>query len=93
MAVPPKTEAIRDLAGAAIIMSPEVRPYYVISVKGYLDPRLSRWFDGMTITPDDKLSGKTIVSGHLADQAALQAILAKIRHLQLRIADVKEQPL
>jgi len=62
--------------------SEPVRPdIYRIVLKGQLDPDWSDWFDGLTITP--AASGETILSGPIADQAALHGLLIKIRDLGL----------
>ena len=60
---------------------------YSIRVKGYLDQERSSWFDGLTITYTT--GGETILSGSIADQAALHGILAKIRDLGLSLLEVK----
>ena len=57
---------------------PEV---YQIRVKGGLDGEWSDWFDGFTITP--QANGETLLTGVVADQAALHGLLNKIRDLGL----------
>jgi hypothetical protein len=52
---------------------------YEIRLKGHLDARWSEWFEGLTITLEE--SGSTLLSGPLADQAALHGILKKVRDL------------
>jgi hypothetical protein len=60
--------------------------YYEIKIKGHLDPRWSGWFAGMTLTT---LEGKeTLLSGPLADQAALHGLLERIRDLNLTLISV-----
>lgn len=49
----------------------------MIVVRGHLDSDWSEWFDGLTITQVS--SGETILSGSIADQAALHGVLIKIR--------------
>ncbi len=61
--------------------------YCEIVVKGHLDMDWSGWFEGLTITHNDK--GETIVSGPIRDQAALYGILAKMRDLALYLISVK----
>ena len=61
--------------------------YYEIVVKGQLDTDWSGWFEGLTITHNDK--GETIVSGPVRDQAALYGILAKMRDMALFLISVK----
>ena len=60
---------------------------YSILVQGYLDQERSSWFDGLTITYTT--GGETILSGSIADQAALHGVLAKIRDLGLSLLEVK----
>jgi len=60
---------------------------YEIRVKGNLDLRWSDWFDGLAITPvgDDE----TLLTGTVADQAALHGVLHKIRDLGLPLLTVQ----
>jgi hypothetical protein len=55
------------------------RGVYEIRVKGNLDLRWSDWFDGFSITPVG--ADETLLSGSVADQAALHGVLHKIRDL------------
>ena len=55
---------------------------YQIKVQGHLDRRWSDWFGGFEITYH---GGNTILTGTVADQAALHGALAKIRDLGLSI--------
>ena len=50
---------------------------YEIRVKGLLDPE---WFDGLWIT--NAQSAEIVLSGVLADQAALHSVLNKVRDLR-----------
>ena len=63
--------------------------HYRIKIKGQLDSRWQDWFDGLTITPTD--DDNIILSGDIADQAALHGIFAKIRNLGLTIISVNAQ--
>jgi len=65
---------------------------YHIQVKGNLDQRWSDWFDHFTIAPQP--GDQTLLSGPVADQAALHGLLSKIRDLGLPLLLVKreEQP-
>ena len=47
-------------------------PLYEIRIEGHLDPRWSDWLDGVAITLLD--SDETLLSGTLADQAALHGV-------------------
>jgi hypothetical protein len=61
-------------------------PYYEIRLKGHLEARWEQWFDGLTITLEE--NGNTLLSGPLADQAALHGILKKVRDLGLTLLSV-----
>ncbi len=60
---------------------------YEIRVKGALDARWKIWFEGMTIMASDD---ETIISGTVADQAALHSLLARIRDLGLPLIAVNQ---
>ena len=59
---------------------------YEIRLKGHLDARWAAWFDGLTLTHGS--DGTTIISGPVADQAALHGLLQKIRDLGLPLISV-----
>jgi hypothetical protein len=59
---------------------------YEIRVKGHLDQSWSAWFDRMTIT--NEASGDTVISGRVADQAALHSLLVKVHNLNLTLVSV-----
>ena len=61
--------------------------YCEIVVKGLLDMDWSGWFEGLTITHNDK--GETVISGPIRDQAALYGLLAKMRDMVLFLISVK----
>jgi hypothetical protein len=54
-----------------------------IKIKGRLEERWAKWFEGLTFTYED--DGTTILSGPLPDQAALHSILLKIRDMNLTL--------
>ena len=60
---------------------------YSIRVQGHLDQERSGWFDGLAITHTP--TGETILSGPIADQAALHGVLLKVRDLGLSLLEVK----
>jgi hypothetical protein len=60
--------------------------HYEIRVEGVLDSRWAAWFGGLHIERDDT---QTIISGPLADQAALHGLLNKIRDLGLCLISVR----
>ncbi len=59
---------------------------YEIRLKGHLEARWEQWFDGLSITLEE--NGNTLLSGPLADQAALHGILKKVRDLGLTLLSV-----
>jgi hypothetical protein len=60
---------------------------YEIRVAGHLTDRWTDWFDGLAIQNDAR--GETILSGWLADQAALFGVLSKIQALNLTLISVQ----
>ena len=65
---------------------PQMLRYYEIRLKGHLEARWEQWFEGLTITLEE--NGNTLLSGPLADQAALHGILKKVRDLGLTLLSV-----
>ncbi len=69
---------------------------YQIRVQGHLSDRWATWFDGLKI--ENQPGGEAVLSGPLADQAALHGVLGQIRDLGLtliavnRIAEDASQP-
>ena len=59
---------------------------YKIRVKGHLGSEWSDWFEGLTITLEE--DGTTLLSGPVADQAALHGLLKKVRDLGLPLLSV-----
>ena len=59
---------------------------YEIRLKGYLDARWGDQFEGLTITLEE--DGNTLLSGPVADQAALHGLLKKVRDLGLPLLSV-----
>jgi hypothetical protein len=51
---------------------------YEIRLKGHLEARWVKWFDDQAITLDE--NGNTLLSGPVADQAALHGLLKKQSH-------------
>ena len=64
---------------------------YEINVQGRLEERWSRWFDDMDISAISQTSGPTvtILSGIVADQAALHGLLNRIRDLGIPLLAVQ----
>jgi hypothetical protein len=59
---------------------------YQIRIRGHLDRRWTEWFGEVSITPEDK--GETLLTGQVADQAALHGLLRKVRDLGLPLISV-----
>ena len=53
---------------------------YEIRVKGVLDGRWAAWFEDLQVSSDGE---ETVISGPVADQAALHGLLTKVRDLGL----------
>jgi hypothetical protein len=65
----------------------ETNPNYQIRIKGHLDERWLRWFEGLSVS--QKPGGETVISGEKIDQAALHGILNRIRDLGLELISVQ----
>ena len=59
---------------------------YEIRVKGILDGRWTAWFQDLQISSDGE---ETVISGPVADQAALHGLLTKVRDLGLFLISVR----
>lgn len=59
---------------------------YHIRLKGHLGADWTDWFDGLTITLQD--NGETLLSGPVADQAALHGLLRKVRDVGMVLLSV-----
>lgn len=59
---------------------------YQIRVKGILDSKWSDWLGGLTVTPQP--NGETVLTGPVADQAALHGLLQRIRDIGLPLVSV-----
>jgi len=59
---------------------------YQIRVKGLLGPEWADWFGGLSIA--SCASGDTVLTGPMADQAALFGVLRKVRDLGLPLLSV-----
>jgi len=60
--------------------------FYEIRLEGHLTERWSDWFDGLAVCNEP--GGETILSGRLADQAALLGVLSRIHALNLTLVSV-----
>lgn len=66
------------------------REWYEIRIEGQLPAEWSEWFEGMEIRSGP--GGESVLSGPVADQAALHGVLAKIRNLNLKLIAVNRRP-
>ena len=60
---------------------------YEIRLTGRLHARWAAWFDGLTVRDAD--DGTTVISGPIADQAALHGLLQRVRDLGLPLISVE----
>jgi hypothetical protein len=61
---------------------------YEIRLQGHLDARWAAWFDGLTVAHDST----TVLSGPVADQAALHGVLGKVRDTGLPLISITRRP-
>jgi hypothetical protein len=59
---------------------------YQVRLRGHLSSQWAGWFEGYTITLDD--NGDTLLTGPIADQAALFGLLRKVRDLGMPLLSV-----
>jgi hypothetical protein len=59
---------------------------YQIRLAGHLGHQWADWFEGLSITLED--GGETLLSGPVADQAALHGLLRKVRDMGLPLLSV-----
>jgi hypothetical protein len=59
---------------------------YQIRIMGHLDGRWVAWFDGLTVRHDG--DGTTVLTGPIADQAALHGLLQRVRDLGIPLISV-----
>ncbi|MCU0501620.1 MAG: hypothetical protein MUC51_07605 [Anaerolineae bacterium] len=63
---------------------------YEIRVAGHLPARWSSWFEGLAVTSEP--DGSTLLSGPVADQAALYGLLRRVRDTGLTLIAVNQIP-
>ena len=61
--------------------------HYTIRLRGHLDRRWADWFDGLVLTIE--ADGTTLLTGPLADQAALHGVLSTLYELGLPLVLVE----
>ena len=68
--------------------TPNQAPLYQIRLKGHLGREWTDWFGGMAValTAD----GDTLLTGTVADQAALHGVLRKVRDVGIPLISVNE---
>ncbi len=59
---------------------------YQIRLKGHLGAGWADWFEGLTVTLGD--NGDMLLTGPVADQAALHGLLKKVRDLGMPLLSV-----
>ena len=64
------------------------RAVYEIRIRDRLDEDWVEWFDTMTLTHTSE--GQTILTGPVADQAALHGLLSRISDLNLTLISVTQ---
>ncbi len=72
---------------ADVVPGPAGRPArYAIRVQEHLAGTWAEWFDGFDVVR--AAGGETVLTGVVADQAALHGLLAKVRDLNLTLLSV-----
>ena len=59
---------------------------YEIRLTGHLDAHWADWFDGLAVSRET--DGTTVISGRIADQAALHGVIQRVRDLGLPLVSV-----
>jgi hypothetical protein len=67
---------------------PERQTIYEIRLEGHLDREWAEWFGGLALTPEK--GGTTLLSGPVADQAALHGLLKKVRDLGASLISINQ---
>ncbi len=66
---------------------PDPQPIvYEIRTRGHLGREWTDWFDGLSVTPT--ADGDTLLTGPVADQAALYGLLRRVRDMGLPLLSV-----
>jgi hypothetical protein len=59
--------------------------WYEMRIQERLSPDRAEWFEGMEIRQEE---GQTILTGPIADQAALHGLLTRVRNLNLTLLSI-----
>jgi hypothetical protein len=59
---------------------------YQIRIKGHLSDQWTGWFENLTITLEE--NGDTLLTGLVADQAALFGLMKKVRDLGMPLVSI-----
>jgi hypothetical protein len=70
----------------AEVMDSNQPTVYQIRLKSHLGSEWTDWFEGLTITLDK--DGDTLITGPVADQAALHGLLKKVRDLGMSLVSI-----
>ena len=65
---------------------PDEPARYEIQIEGHIDAEWADWFEGLTVTI--QADGTTLLSGLLADQAALQGLVRKVGSLGMTLVSI-----
>ena len=68
------------------LLAPDQPSVFQIRIRGHLGHQWTDWFDGMAITLED--DGDTLLTGPVADQAALHGLIKKVRDMGISLVSV-----
>jgi hypothetical protein len=64
----------------------DTQTVYEIRIEGHLSQSWVAWFEGLSLRHEE--NGQTVLTGPLADQAALHGLLMRIRDLGIPLVSV-----
>ena len=67
----------------------QLNSVYQITIRGNLDPKWSKWFNGMAVSSQDR-SPVTTLTGPITDQAKLRGTLNKLWDLNMIVISVAQ---
>jgi hypothetical protein len=65
------------------------RAWYIIRVRGIMDPDWSTWFPGFNVAHD--VTGDTVLSGEVVDRAAFYGVISRARDLGLMVISIERR--